>query len=61
MSNLLLANSFLLITSTRTNIYTDKEPGPRTPTLTTTITAVDYVNADPEDYLNKTPSPRWIT
>jgi hypothetical protein len=61
MSNVLLAISFLLITSTRTNTYTDKEPSPQTPTLTTTISAVDNVNADPRDNLNESPPPRWIT
>lgn len=38
-----------------------KEPGPRTPTPTTTNLAVEYLNADPEDYLNESAPTRWIT
>jgi len=37
----------------RTSTYSDKEPGPRTPTPTTTALAVDYLNADPVDYVNE--------
>lgn len=45
----------------RTSNYWNKEPGPRTPTLTTTTTAMEYLNADPVDYVNESAPTRWIT
>jgi hypothetical protein len=51
----------LLVEPDEEPLYWDKEPGPRTPTLTTTAIAMEYLNADPVDYLNESPPPRWIT
>lgn len=45
----------------KTSTYSDKEPGPRTPTPTTGTSPVEYLNADPVDYVNESAPTRWIT
>ena len=56
-----LLDSLLLTVGMRTSTYSDEEPGPRTPTLTTTTSPVEYLNADPVDYVNESAPTRWIT